>query len=502
MRGPTSSSSVKEWVGSTREGTRVFASSGGAETFRGVETFRGTELAAALLRRVFQHLPFGFSVRLWTGQAFAVGAPQGAVIDDRFTLRFLTPQAVCNLVLGRDPLRLAEAYFRSDVDIEGDLFAALRLKDHLEQLQLPMRERLGAWSMAHKLRSLNKGPWLGTRDARPQAALRRDLGAAPSRARAVNRHSKHENREAIHFHYDVSNEFYRLWLGRSMVYSCAYFEEPHYSLDDAQQAKLDYICRKLLLRPREQFLDIGCGWGALVIHAARHYGVKAHGITLSEKQFPFAQRRIQEEGLEEQVTVELRDYRDLRGNEVYDKVASIGMFEHVGLENLPLYFDTVHRLLKPSGLFLNHGITHAQAGWHKDVSTEFINRYVFPDGQLDEISNIQRCMEDAQFEIADVEALRAHYARTLRAWVRQLEGRRERALEYVSESTYRVWRLYMAACALEFECGHIGIYQVLANKRGPLLAELPLTRKHLYCAPDGDRLPQRPTAAKSDRARH
>jgi cyclopropane-fatty-acyl-phospholipid synthase len=486
MRGPTSSSSVKEWVGSTRDGTRTFASSAGAETFGAGETFRGTELAAALLQRVFQNLPFGFPVRLWRGQAFEVGAPQRAAMDDRFTLRFLTPQAVCNLVLGKDPLRLAEAYFRSDIDIEGDLFAALRLKDHLEQLQLPLRERLGAWSMAHKLRSLNKCPWWGAQDARPQPASRSDLGPARSRAPAVNRHSKHENREAIHFHYDVSNEFYRLWLGRSMVYSCAYFEDAHYSLDDAQQAKLDYICRKLLLRPREQFLDIGCGWGALVIHAARHYGVKAHGITLSEKQFQFAQRRISEEGLEEQVTVELRDYRELHGNEVYDKVASIGMFEHVGLKNLPLYFDTVHRLLKPSGLFLNHGITHAEAGWDKNVSTEFINRYVFPDGQLDKISNIQRFMEDAQFEVADVEALRAHYARTLRAWIMQLEARRERALEYVSESTYRVWRLYMAACALDFEAGHIGIYQVLANKRGPLHAQLPLTRRHLYCNPDTD----------------
>jgi cyclopropane-fatty-acyl-phospholipid synthase len=168
---------------------------------------------------------------------------------------------------------------------------------------------------------------------------------------------------------------------------------------------------------------------------------------------------------------------------VYDKVASVGMFEHVGLKNLPAYFSTVHRLLKPGGLFLNHGITSRSEGWKPSIFTEFINRYVFPDGQLDNISNIQRSMEDAKFEIADVEALRAHYALTLRAWVGRLESRHSRALEYVSEATYRVWRLYMSACALEFESGHLGIYQVLASKRGPQQARLPLTRRHLYSRP-------------------
>ena len=436
----------------------------------GAETDRGAELAASLLQRVFQHLSFGFAVRLWTGPTFAVGARDAAALDSRFLLRFVNPEAVYSLILGKDPLRLAEAYFRSDVDIEGDLFAALRLKDHLAELKLSNWERLSAWFMAHGLRN---APW-----GHP--------GTRPSHGGVVRGHSKDENREAVHFHYDVSNEFYRLWLGPSMVYSCAYFEEANYSLDEAQYAKLEHICRKLMLRPGEQFLDIGCGWGSLVIHAARHFGVKAYGITLSEKQLQLAQRRIAEEGLEQQVTVELKDYRDLQGSEVYDKVASIGMFEHVGLKNLPLYFDTVHRLLKPSGLFLNHGITHARPGWDKNVSTTFINRYVFPDGQLDNISNIQRYMEDANFEIADVEALRAHYARTLRAWVLQLERRRARALEYVSESIYRVWRLYMAASALEFESGRIGVYQVLTGKRGPRQADLPLTRRHLYCRPAKD----------------
>jgi cyclopropane-fatty-acyl-phospholipid synthase len=193
-----------------------------------------------------------------------------------------------------------------------------------------------------------------------------------------------------------------------------------------------------------------------------------------------ARQRIAQAGLEDRVSVELRDYRDLKGEALYDKVASIGMFEHVGLKNLPTYFSTVHRLLKPRGLFLNHGITHQAEGWKRNLSTEFINRYVFPDGQLDTVSNVQRVMERADFEVDDVEALRPHYALTLRHWVQRLEQNRMRALQFVSESTYRVWRLYMSACALQFEAGDIGIYQILAGKRAPGFPAVPLTRRHLY----------------------
>jgi cyclopropane-fatty-acyl-phospholipid synthase len=434
--------------------------------------YEGEQLAAELLGKVFAGLPGAIAVRLWRGATFMVGGDAHESSkgrgEPRFVLVFRNPQAVCGLILGRDPLQLAEAYFRGDMDIEGDLFAALCLKDHLESLQVPWRDRLSSALMALKLRSLNRQPALA------------GVAAVPSHGRRVRSHSKDENRDAIQFHYDVSNEFYRLWLDRAMVYSCGYFARSDASLDDAQQAKLEHICRKLLLRPGERFLDIGCGWGALVVYAAQRYGVHAHGVTLSQKQLNVARRRIVDAGLEDRVTVELRDYRDLQGREAYDKVASVGMFEHVGLKNLPLYFSAVHRLLKPTGLFLNHGITHESAGWTKNPSTQFINRYVFPDGELDSISNIQRCMERARFEIADVEALRSHYALTLRAWIERLERRHARALEYVNEATYRVWRLYMAASALEFESGHIGIYQVLASKRGPYHARLPLTRRHLY----------------------
>jgi cyclopropane-fatty-acyl-phospholipid synthase len=431
-------------------------------------SYRGSELAADLLARLFGRLPFQVSLRLWDGEAMRVGAADAGTREPPFTLVFRNPHVVCSAVLGRDPLRFAEAYFRGDLDIEGDFFAALRLKDHLEALQMSAGEQIRAILAALRLRALNAD--------RPRAQVQ----WAPSHGRAVKAHSKAENRDSIHFHYDVSNDFYALWLDRAMVYSCAYFENADVDLDAAQEAKLDHICRKLSLRPGEKFLDIGCGWGALVIRAAQRYGVRAHGVTLSPQQLKAARRRIAEEGLEDRVSVELLDYRDLPGESVYDKIASVGMFEHVGLKNLPVYFSTVHRLLKPHGLFLNHGITHDAEGWQKSMSTEFINRYVFPDGQLDNISNIQHVMETSRFEIADVEALRPHYALTLRQWVARLERNYPRAVQFVNEATYRVWRLYMSASALDFEAGNIGIYQVLASKRAVGNLPLPLTRRYLY----------------------
>jgi len=431
---------------------------------------RGADEASDLLKRLFRSFDGSLALRLWNGITLRLGKAGADESEPRFTLVCRNPSVVRSMVLGRDRLRLAEAYFRGDIDIEGDFFAALGLKDHLHSIRLSACDRLRALVSALRLRAAD--------DARPGPGSQR-----PSlHGAAVKAHSKTENCTAIQFHYDVSNEFYALWLDEAMVYSCAYFEQPGDDLEQAQQAKLDHICRKLRLKPGDRLLDIGCGWGALVIHAARHYGVYAHGVTLSSKQLDLACLRVAQAGLEDRVKVELRDYRDLKGDSVYDKITSVGMFEHVGLKNLPLYFTTVHRLLKPAGLFLNHGITHDVEGWSKTTSTEFINRYVFPDGQLDTVSNIQRGMERVRFEIADVEALRPHYALTLRRWVARLERHHAQALRYVSESTFRVWRLYMAACALEFESGEIGIYQVLASKRAAGAASPPLTRRHLYSA--------------------
>ena len=429
---------------------------------------REVDQVAGLLKKLFSSFNGNLALRLWNGDTFRLGTNHANESEPPFTLVCRHPGVVRSMILGRDRLRLAEAYFRGDLDIEGDFFTALGLKDHLNGIRLCLRDRLTALLGAARLGASS------------------DMSHSPKVQRsslhgqAVTEHSKTENRASIEFHYDVSNEFYALWLDDAMVYSCAYFEHPDDTLEQAQWAKLDHICRKLRLAPGDRFLDIGCGWGALAIHAAQHYGVQAHGITLSQRQLELARQRVAQAGLQDRVTLELRDYRELPGESVYDKVASVGMFEHVGLKNLPTYFAAVHRVLKPSGLFLNHGITHDVEGWEKTSSTEFINRYVFPDGQLDTVSNIQRGMERSRFEIADVEALRPHYALTLRHWVARLERHHDEALRYVNESTYRVWRLYMAACALEFESGEIGVYQVLASKRSIGAARLPLTREHLH----------------------
>ena len=431
---------------------------------------RGLAAAASLLKRLFSKFEGNLAMQLWNGDPLRLGSVAPQEGPPPFTLVIRNPGAIAAMVLGFDRLRFAEAYFRGDVDIEGDFFAALGLKDHLDTIKLSWRDRLAVLLPALRLQALKKA-WPKAVDS-----------VSPSQSLSVTAHSRNENRDAIHFHYDVSNAFYALWLDPAMVYSCAYFETPDTDLATAQFAKLDHICRKLVLQPGERFLDIGCGWGALLIHAATHFGVVAHGVTLSQEQLALARERIAQAGLQDRVTVELLDYRDLQGESLYDKVASVGMFEHVGLKNLPLYFGTVRRLLKPQGLFLNHGITHDVEGWNNTLSTEFINRYIFPDGQLDTVSNILRGMERSGFEIADVESLRPHYALTLRRWVESLERHHDNALEHVEESTYRCWRLYMAACALEFESGEIGVYQLLASKRTSALPILPLTRGHLYCS--------------------
>ena len=439
---------------------------------------RSADEASELLKRLFRSFDGSLALRLWTGTTLRVGKAATEESESRFTLVCRNPGVVRSLVLGRDPLLLAEAYFRDDIDIEGDFFAALSLKDHLHAIGLSFRERLGALLTALRLRAPND-TWPG-----PGSRLR----PSPLYGRAVKAHSRRENRAAISFHYDVSNEFYRLWLDEERVYSCAYFTSPDESLDQAQRNKLEHVCRKLRLRPGERLLDIGCGWGALVCWAARHHSVRAHGITLSRRQLEYAKQRIRAEALQDQVTVELRDYRDLVGEGIFDKVSSVGMFEHVGLANLATYLATVRRVLRPGGLFLNHGITHDEEGWNKTLATAFINRYVFPDGELDCVSNIQLGMERAGFEIHDVEGLRPHYALTLRHWVQRLEVNREAALREVNELTFRVWRLYMAACALEFEAGGTGIYQILASSRNRGEWPVPLSRGDLYAGRDGNHM--------------
>lgn len=451
---------------------------------------RGGEIESwsPALEKLLASFDGAMAVRLPDGSAgvFGRGAREG--LTPGFTLGLRSPDVVRSLLLGRDPLRFADLYFRGEVDVDGDLFSALSLKDQVQDLRLPLAGRLALLlRLAPQLWRRGAEAALGESSATSEASIsssgharREAVSSASLRATQVKLHTKEENRQAIAFHYDLSNEFYALWLGEGMVYSCAYFESADASLEQAQRAKLDHVCRKLQLRPGEQLLDIGCGWGALIMHAAQHYGVRSHGITLSERQFDLASQRIKAAGLQEQVKIELQDYREMPGRQRFDKISSIGMFEHVGLKNLPVYFGTVQRLLKPEGLFLNHGITHDEDGWGKALSSRFINRYVFPDGELDTVSNIQRVMEGSGFEIVDVEALRPHYAKTLRHWVERLESQHERALDHVNEATYRVWRLYMAACAMEFESAELGVYQILASPQGRHSSKLALTRRHMY----------------------
>jgi len=287
------------------------------------------------------------------------------------------------------------------------------------------------------------------------------------------------DRRAIQYHYDVSNEFYELFLGPTMVYTCAYYRSPDGDLDQAQHDKLDLVCRKLRLSPGERLLDVGCGWGSLVTWAAEHYGVEAHGVTLSPAQAEYAGHQIRARGLESVCRVECRDYREVVGQELYDKIASVGLIEHVGRPNYAIYFSQLHSLLKPGGLLLNHGIAH-ERHWKWTPQWDFTIRYVFPNGDLDHVSHILEVMEDENWEIRDVEQLREHYARTCRQWCERLMTNRERALQLVPEKTYRIWLLYLAASSVYFGDGSIGLYQVVAAKAGREASTVPSTREDLY----------------------
>lgn len=294
------------------------------------------------------------------------------------------------------------------------------------------------------------------------------------KARSRAAHSLQRDAEQIQFHYDVSDDFYALWLDPRRVYSCAYFERPGMTLAQAQEAKLDLICRKLQLRPGETFLDIGSGWGGLLMWAAEHYGVDATGITLSRNQQAHVQRLIASRGLQGRVRVELRDYRDLPAGSQFDKIASVGMFEHVGRANLGAYFRTIHRLLKPGGLVLNHGITSSAIDGSELGSGmgEFIEKYIFPGGELLHVSHLLRETAMAGLEMVDTENLRPHYARTLWAWSDALEEHLDAARRTLerpddpqrAERILRAYRLYLAGSAMSFERGWIALHQMLSAR--------------------------------------
>jgi cyclopropane-fatty-acyl-phospholipid synthase len=381
------------------------------------------------------------SITLWDGQRLAPSASPHVSVTVR------SPKVLQSLV--RPTMgKLARHYVEQHLDVEGEARQILRVT---EALSTSPAANGGAGSRLRK--------WIG--------------------------HSRGFDSKAVRYHYDVSDDFFGLWLDTRRVYSCAYFRRPEDPLDLAQEQKLDHICRKLQLKPGERLLDIGCGWGALVMWAAQHYKVRATGVTLSENQFEYARKCIHDAGLDELCEVRLLDYRDVPEEEPYDKIASVGMFEHVGRKNLPVYFRKIFRLLKPGGLVMNHGITlNAVTGAElgSDIGS-FIDEYVFPGGELTHVSRVIAEMSEQGLESCDVENLRPHYARTLWHWVERLESNQETALATAGEKVYRIWRIYMAGSAHAFERGWMSVYQILAAKplsHGRLA--VPATREYIYAA--------------------
>jgi cyclopropane-fatty-acyl-phospholipid synthase len=314
-------------------------------------------------------------------------------------------------------------------------------------------------------------------------ALAKVSADAPGRLQRVARyftHSKNSDKKSIQYHYDVSNDFYALWLDPGMVYSCAYFENGYEDLATGQLKKIDHILSKIQLERDQTLLDIGCGWGALVIRAAQQYGVRCVGITLSKNQFDWATERVKAAGLSDRVEIRLQDYRDVTGQ--FDRITSVGMFEHVGRRNLPDYFKRVHALLADDGIVMNHGITSTDPGSGETAygGGEFIDRYVFPDGELPHLSLALHSMQEGGIEAVDVENLRRHYARTLRMWSDNYEANSEKARKLVSEEKFRIWRVYLAGCAYAFENDDVSIYQIVGRKAGRQASTLPWSRRYIY----------------------
>jgi len=406
-------------------------------------------------------------VDCWDGSS--LGPPDAPV-----AVRFTSRRALRRLVWAPNELGFARAYVSGDVEIEGDLLDALTRFDALADPERGPGVHVGRDTVSAVVKAALRLGALGL-PPRPPAEEIRLSG---------RRHGLGRDAKAVSHHYDVGNDFYRLVLGPSMVYSCAYFEEAPsaaYALEDAQRAKLDLVARKLGLAPGMRVLDVGCGWGSFVLHAAREYGVTAVGITLSHEQAAFARAAVEAQGLADRVEIRVQDYRDVPDGP-YDAIASIGMAEHVGLSQLPAYAGRLHSLLAPGGRLLNHAISRRPGppGDPKGDRTSFIDRYVFPDGELHPLATTVDALESAGFEVRDVESLREHYVDTLRAWVSNLEQGWDEAIRLSSPGRARVWRLYMAGSALGFQSNRLGINQVLAVKPGPGGASgLPRTRASL-----------------------
>jgi cyclopropane-fatty-acyl-phospholipid synthase len=388
------------------------------------------------------------------GRAGQVNAPVRLTMRDRWLLPRLASGRIGSL---------ADAYVRGELEIDGRLSEVMAIAAELAEDPV----RLGEPSFAETLLY---------------------------RARSLLQHSRSRDAEQVRSHYDLSDDFFALWLDPMRVYSCAYYQSPGMSLCEAQQAKLELICRKLQLQAGQRLLDVGAGWGGLLLWAAEHHGVMATGITLSKNQHAYVNRLIDQKGLRGRVDMRLMDYRDLPSSESFDRIASVGMVEHVGVAHLDAYFATVRRLLKPGGLVLNHGIT--AGGIHNRQlgagMGDFIGKYIFPGGELAHVSLLVRSLSGAGLELLDSENLRPHYARTLWAWSDALEQNLEQARTLTSASTVRAYRLYLAGCAMCFERGWLSLHQLLASRLDGHLATgglpgaqsaYPFTRGHIYADP-------------------
>jgi cyclopropane-fatty-acyl-phospholipid synthase len=361
-----------------------------------------------------------------------------------------TPDAMHRIVtgFGRE-LAFARAYVAGEIEIEGDIYAVIALKDSFGGVR-PSLDTLREAARA-----------VGVKDVKSLVKLRPLPPPDEEVKLRGRRHSKRRDARAIQAHYDVSNDFYRMVLGPSLTYSCAVFEHEDDSLERAQANKYELISRKLALQPEMRLLDIGCGWGGMVLHAARHHGVQAVGITISEAQAELARKRVVDAGLADRVEIRLQDYRDVHDGP-YDAISSIGMFEHVGLDHLAEYFGQIRRLLRPGGRLLNHGICRPAGQRERLNSRGFLHRYVFPDGELMEVGKVISAIQGQGLEVRHSEGLREHYGRTLRRWVANLEANWDDAVREVGAPRARIWRLYMAGSALAFEAGQTQIHQVLA----------------------------------------
>jgi cyclopropane-fatty-acyl-phospholipid synthase len=377
-------------------------------------------------------------LELWDGRQleFSSEAPRVTIrVPDRSALRYLRSPSLYSL--GR-------AYVEGAIDIKGRAADIISIGNALVAT-------------------------LGKERPRLTQALRR---AVP--------HTREKDAQAIRYHYDVSNAFYAAWLDPGMVYSCAYFENGDEDLATAQQKKIDHILRKIDLRPGQLLLDIGCGWGALVLRAAQQFGARCVGITLSENQAALARERVERAGLQQQVEIRLQDYRDLDGQ--FDRITSVGMFEHVGVQNLGQYFDHMVKLLAPDGVVMNHGITTTNVDNAESPygGGEFIDRYVFPQGELAHLSTVVRAMQQGGLEVRDVENLRRHYARTCALWTDNFETHAETIRTLTDERRFRIWHLYLAGCAYAFAHDRISLYQIVCGKAGQQPAGIPWARRYMY----------------------